>query len=87
MLRSAEKVPEKNTPRKVKSGSGGGENSLGVMARQRLSVPDLETVLASSTASAGAGGDKKKKGIFSLGSKPRIKKALEKMNIIPKMNG
>ena len=78
MLRSA----EKNTPRKVKRD----ENHMGQMAKQRLSVPDLDSTLSYITTTAT---EKKpeRKGLFNLGSKPRIKKALEKMNIIPKMNG
>ena len=81
MLRSA----EKNTPRKVKRGEGE-ESKLGSLAKHRLSVPDLDSVLSSiSTTNT----DKKpeKKSLFSFGSKPRIKKALEKMNIISKSNG
>ncbi|KAL8569549.1 hypothetical protein ACOMHN_002095 [Nucella lapillus] len=94
MLRSA----EKNTPRKVKQRE---ENSLGHMAKQRLSVPDLDAALSNmaattttttttSTATTTAPTAKEKperKGFFNFGSKPRFKKALEKMNIVPKMNG
>ena len=83
MLRSA----EKNTPRKVKRD----ENHVGLMAKQRLSVPDLDTTLSyiTTTTTTTTATEKKpeRKGLFNLGSKPRIKKALEKMNIIPKMNG
>ena len=82
MLRSA----EKNTPRKVKRD----ENHVGLMAKQRLSVPDLDTTLSYITTTTTTTTTEKKperKGLFNLGSKPRIKKALEKMNIIPKMNG
>jgi hypothetical protein len=89
MLRSA----EKNTPRKVKrEGSGssneGNGNQLGHMAKQRLSVPDLDTALSFITTTTTTTKKKpERKGLFNFGSKPRIKKALEKMNIIPKMNG
>ena len=85
MLRSA----EKNTPRKVKRD----ENHVGLMAKQRLSVPDLDTTLSyittTTTTTTTTMTEKKpeRKGLFNFGSKPRIKKALEKMNIIPKMNG
>ncbi|XP_070185969.1 rap guanine nucleotide exchange factor 2-like isoform X2 [Littorina saxatilis] len=92
MLRSA----EKNTPRKVKREEN--QNQLGHMARQRLSVPDLDSALSyistttttTSTTTTTTTTEKKperSKGLFNWGSKPRIKKALEKMNIIPKMNG
>ncbi|XP_076458916.1 rap guanine nucleotide exchange factor 2-like isoform X3 [Babylonia areolata] len=83
MLRSA----EKNTPRKVKRE----ENSLGHMAKQRLSVPDLDAVLSNitddSTTTTVTKEKTERKGFFNFGSKPRFKKALEKMNIVPKMNG
>lgn len=77
MLRSA----EKNTPRKVKRDEAG----LPPAAHHRLSAPDLEVTLSFITTEK----EKKpeRKGFFGLGTKPRIKKALEKMNILPKMNG
>lgn len=74
MLRSA----EKNTPRKVKRD----ENHGALTVKQRLSVPDLETTLSYITTT-----EKKPERKGFLGSKPRIKKALEKMNILPKSNG
>ncbi|KAL8597464.1 hypothetical protein ACOMHN_050962 [Nucella lapillus] len=76
------KSAEKNSPRKVKRD----ENQLAYQAKYRLSVPDLDTTLSYITTTTTKTAPNRKadrKGLFSLASKPRIKKALEKMSVFP----
>ncbi|BFZ03443.1 hypothetical protein BsWGS_06482 [Bradybaena similaris] len=77
MLRSS-----KNTPRKVKREDGSIPNP-----KQRLSVPDLESTLSVfQTDQADGKKTEKRGGIF--GSNSRLRKALTRINFIPKsLNG
>ncbi|XP_076440019.1 rap guanine nucleotide exchange factor 2-like [Babylonia areolata] len=79
MLKSAEKAPGRKVKRE--------ENTMTQMARYRLSVPDLDTTLSYITTTKTEEKKSDRKGLFSLAAKPRIKKALEKMNILPAFAG
>lgn len=78
MLRSS----EKNTPRKVKREDGNIPNP-----KQRLSVPDLDTTVPIFTTDVvDIKKTEKRSGIF--GSTSRLRKALTRINFMPKnLNG
>eukprot|EP00106_Octopus_bimaculoides_P019406 XP_014786848.1 PREDICTED: rap guanine nucleotide exchange factor 2-like isoform X2 [Octopus bimaculoides] len=55
--------------------------------KQRLSAPDLEASLAPAISSVKEKkNDKKERGFMTMTYKPKIRKALMKMNFIPKLN-
>ncbi|XP_005105136.2 rap guanine nucleotide exchange factor 2 isoform X2 [Aplysia californica] len=77
MLRAS----EKNTPRKVKREDGNVPN-----AKQRLSVPDLDSTAPMFTEQGDGKKTEKRSGIF--GSTSRLRKALTRINFMPKnLNG
>ena len=79
MLRS----PNKVTPRKIKQGTG---VHTGHLSKQRLSVPDLDAALSDCSKDE-TNKRTHLKSFFTFTSKPRVKKALAKVNMLPKANG
>ena len=81
MLRAS----EKNTPRKVKREDGNMPNP-----KQRLSVPDLDSTVPMFHGDQGKAGDKpeKRSSISLFGTNSRLRKALTRINLMPKsLNG
>ncbi|XP_048248295.1 rap guanine nucleotide exchange factor 6-like isoform X4 [Haliotis rufescens] len=69
---------DKNTPRKLKA------DFIMPSMKQRLSAPDLDASVPVIVNTKDNKHDKKDKGFMALGNRPRLKKALMKMNLIPR---
>ncbi|CAI9720796.1 rap guanine nucleotide exchange factor 2 isoform X14 [Octopus vulgaris] len=75
------------TEKKRSSGSKDEPIKLYTDHKQRLSAPDLEASLAPAISSVKEKkNDKKERGFMTMTYKPKIRKALMKMNFIPKLN-